>query len=68
MYNKILDIRDKNKSSWYTDLPDNLTRIEYELYPPYSSNFAYKKLENIISEKLFGSIVSPLGLEFRPNY
>lgn len=67
MYNKILDVRDKEKESWYIDLPQNLTRIEYELYPPYTK-FSVSHLQNLISKKLLGSEIPPLWLEFRPNY
>ena len=68
MYNKILDIDQKGKQSWYTDtLPENMTRIEFEFYPPYSNINTSDSMISYCCDKIFGYPLKPLGLVYRPD-
>jgi len=66
IYDKILDIKDKGKEFWYTDLPEDLTRIEFEFYPPYSNMNTSESMLSFCLSKVFGFPMKPLGLHYRP--
>lgn len=68
VYNKLLDTKDKWKGAWYWDnIPNNWTRIEFEFYPPYSSEVSEQTLFDSVNSRFFGSHVVPMGLPLRPD-
>lgn len=67
MYNKTIDIQQKWKSLWYgSALPPDLTRLEFEFYPPYSSHTT-EHLINLCSSRVFGSVVTPIWFPYYPD-
>lgn len=67
MYNKNLDITQKWKDFWYDIKYDNLTRIEFEFYPPYSHEFSSHQLKSFISKKLLWTDIISLWLKYIPQ-
>lgn len=67
VYNKILDIKQKGKEFWYDNLPDNLTRVEFEFYPPYSHINDSTQILELVLDRLFGNKNIPVGLGSRPQ-
>lgn len=67
VYNKILDIQQKGKDLWYDKLPENLTRVEFEFYPPYSQINNSVEIQELVLDRLFGNKNLPIGFSFRPQ-
>lgn len=68
MYDKIIDINQKGKQLWYCDnLPIDLTRLEFEFYPPYSNSHTSESILSLCSSRIFWFDVPSMWLFFRPN-
>lgn len=70
MYNKKVDITAKKKEGWYWNLDDSRdwTRIEFEFYPPYSSDLDEQNLFDAVKEcVLWTKEVYNLGLKYRKS-
>lgn len=69
MYNKIIDTISKKKNGWYSEVLEKVphwTRIEFELYPPYSSDIPFQDIISGVKEcVLWTNEVYSLGLKYR---
>jgi hypothetical protein len=70
IYNKLLEVKKDGKEFWYwwkDKLPKLWTRIEFEFYPPYSSDYSDDELIDIVQRRILWKPVS-LGMRSRPTF
>ena len=71
MYNKLIDIDKLGKWNWYggiSKLPKEWTRVEFEFYPPYSSDYSDDELRVMCEKRLLRKGNISLGMKFRPTF
>jgi len=70
IYDKLVESEDHRKENWYGwqwNLPKNWTRIEFECYPPYASDYEDFQLLQFMATRIIGSGEwICLGMTWRP--